>query len=245
MSLSHVLPTAGSTVRVLLMTSTVIVCGCSNPFAPSTDKPPPGQTIEPAPEATQPEIVMDNLERAFNERDKELYETLLDDGFWFTEPDCLGLVVFENGKEEELAIMGPRDGSSQGIFDIFRTIEYEFVPLELSTELGRDFPIAFEGDPDGHPDEDWEVFRGRVQILLLESADEGSRVDQTMTFKLRQGDDGLWRIRRWMTDALTGDCDPGAGDGGEDSAKRIAHKRITHKRIATLEPASWSQLKQR
>lgn len=236
MNLSHALPTARSVVRMLLITSiSVAWCSCSNPFAPSTDRPPPGEVLPPAPDATQPEIVMDNLERAFNERDKELYETLLDDGFWFTEPDCLGDVVFENGKEEELAIMGPRDGSSQGIFDIFRTIEYEFVPLERTTELGRDFPIAFEGDPDGHPDEDWEVFRGRVQILLLESADEGNRVDQTMTFKLRQGDDGLWRIRRWIDDPLTGDCNSGDGGGGEESAKRIA----------TFEPTSWSQLKQR
>ncbi len=235
MNLSHALPTA-SILRMLLIISTSVAWfSCSNPFAPSTDRPPPDQTVEPAAEATQPEIVMDNLERAFNERDKELYETLLDDAFWFSEPDCLGNMVLENGKEEELEIMGPRDGSSQGIFDIFRTIEYEFVPLERSTELGRDFPIAFEGDPDGHPDEDWEVFRGRVQILLLKSADDGNRVDQTMTFKLRQGDDSLWRIRRWLTDPLTGDCNSGEVDAGEGSAKRIA----------TLESASWSQLKQR
>ena len=31
---------------------------------------------------------MQNVARAFNERDKDLYETLLDDAFWFTETDC-------------------------------------------------------------------------------------------------------------------------------------------------------------
>jgi len=236
MNPSQLLPTTSNFARMLLFTAaTMTWYSCSNPFAPSTDKPPPDVTLEPAPEATQPEIVMDNLERAFNERDKELYETLLDDSFWFTEPDCLGDVVFENGKEEELEIMGPRDGSSQGILDIYRTIEYEFVPLARSTELGRDFPIAFEGDPDGHPDEDWEVFRGRVQILLLETPDDGFRVDQVMTFKLRQGEDGLWRIRRWIDDPLTGACDSLEPGGDTGSAKRIV----------TFESTPWAELKQR
>ena len=206
---------------------------CSNPFAPKTDRPPVGGSTEPPAQATEPEIAMDNLERSFNERDKELYETLLDDGFWFTEENCLGDVVFENGKEEELEIMGPRDGSRQGIFDIFRTIEYEFIPIERWTELGRDFPIAFEGDPDGHPDEDWEVFRGRVQILLLTAPDEGSRVDQDMNFKLRQGEDGLWRIRRWVDDPLAGDCDVGSSD--DETAKRIGNP----------DSLPWATLKQR
>lgn len=234
MKLSYACKTAS---RILLMTSVAAtIYSCSNPFAPSTKTPPPGEEKPPAPQATEPEIVMDNLERAFNERDKELYETLLDDGFWFTEENCLGDVVFENGKEQEIEIMfGPRDGSSQGIFDIFRTIEYEFVPISRKTELGRDFPIAFEGDPDGHPDEDWEVFRGRVQILLLEAPDQGSRVDQNMNFKLREGDDGLWRIRRWVDDALAGDCDSGGGGETDEGAAKRFDSGAT----------SWAQLKQR
>ena len=206
---------------------------CSSADASSKAVATNDTIIEPAEPACTPEIVMDNLERAFVERDKELYETLLDDGFWFTEENCLGDVVFENGKEQELAIMGPRDGSSQGIFDIFRTIEYEFIPIERTTELGRDFPLAFEGDPDGHPDEDWEVFRGRVQILLLEAPDEGSRVDQNMNFKLRQGADGLWRIRRWTDDALAGDCEADAGTEDDAAAKRNSGGGLS----------SWAQVK--
>ena len=203
---------------------------CTNPFAP-TPVPPPGPDPDPHRPATEPEIVMDNLERAVNEQDDVLYETLLDDGFWFTEPDCLGDVVYENGREEEIEIMfGPRDGASEGIFDIFRTINYEFLPIERRTELGRDSPIAFEGDPDGHPQEDWEVFRGRVRMLLLINADDGNRIDQDMSFKMRRGDDGLWRIRRWIDDPLAGDC------GGASVAKSTG---------TTLIHAPWAQHKER
>ena len=177
----------------------------------------------PAEPASTPEIALDNLERSFNERDKELYETLLDERFWFTEDDCAGNLVLHNDRETEIAIMGPRDGSSRGIFDQFRTIEYDFQLIERRTELGREFPNAFEGDPDGHPEEDWEVFRGRVEILLLESDNEGFQVSQVMTFKLREGDDGLWRMARWIDDVLAGEC------GGES--------------LKLAEASSWGRIK--
>ena len=186
----------------------LLLAGCSNPFAPDVERVEREQ-LPPPPEATTAQVVMDNLERAFNQRDKELYETLLDDAFYFTETDCRGDLKYWNDKEEELRIMGPRDGSSQGIFDIYRTITWDFHQSKRSTELGRDHPKSHEDDPDGHPDEDWEVFRGRVEILLLKTADDGYDVDQVMTFKMRQGDDDLWRIRRWMDDPLSTTCDEG------------------------------------
>ena len=206
---------------------------CSNPFAPK--KVEPGTPVQrpPAEKATSPEVALDNLERSFEERDKELYETLLDERFWFTEDDCAGNLIFQNGREEEIAIMGPRDGSSQGIFDQFRTILYDFQLIERRTELGRDFPNAFEGDPNGHPDEDWEVFRGRVVIELRVERDDGFDVVQNMNFKLRKGDDdGLWRMARWIDDPLAGDC------GGEETGKVVTP-------ATPGRPATWSQVKQR
>ena len=156
---------------------------------------------------------MMNLQRAFNEGDgnEVLYESIIDDDFWFTETDCLGDLILANGREDELDLMfGSRDGASRGLFHVFRQIEWNFTPSRRETELGRDYPDAFDGDPDGHPDEDWEVFRGRVEILLLEAEGEGFRVDQVMSFKMRQGPDGLWRMVRWIDDPLAGDCGDGA-----------------------------------
>lgn len=225
-----------SAVGAAAVAAGVLLAACGNPFAPKKFEVNTGRVVlPPAQEATEPEIVMDNLERAFNERDRDLYETLLDERYLFTEDDCLGNLVFENGREEELEIMGTRDGSSRGIFDVFRTVEWKFQLIERKTELGRDHPMAFEGDPDGHPEEDWEVFRGRVEMLLLKTDDDGFRVDQVMTFKLREGDDGIWRIVRWIDDPLEGDC---GGDGPEEeegSAKAGA---------TPLPSVSWSVLKQ-
>ena len=173
-----------------------------------------GFTPRPIPDATTPEQLMDNLARALRDRDIDLYETLIDEDFWFTETDCAGELLFANGREEELEVMGgSRDGSTQGIFDSFRIFEYDFTLIKRSTELGPEFPEAFPGDPDGHPDEDWEVFRGRVSMLLMLTADDGFRVEQDMNFKLREvtaegggGEAGLWKIVRW-DDPLSGGCD--------------------------------------
>ena len=140
-----------------------VACG-SNPFAPEIHTPTEAIVIPPAPPADRPEILMDNLNKAMNERDKDLYETLIDDRFWFTETDCAGELVWFNGKEEELEFIGgSRDGSQPGLFDIYRNFEFEFELISRSVELGAEYPKAHEDDPDGHPDEDWEVFRGRVK----------------------------------------------------------------------------------
>lgn len=199
---------------------------CSNPFAPDTHTPSPQPPEPPAPEATTPEQLMDNLARAMRTRDKQLYESLLDKDFWFTEDNCLGEVEYNNGLEEELQIMaGSRDGSQLGIFDIYRDFDFDFELIHRDQELGSEYPESYPGDPDGHPDEDWEVFRGRVQMLLLDENGDGYRVDQIMTYKLRlDPEDGLWKIVRWLNSGLSGDCG-GAG-------KRLANA------------FSWAALKQ-
>ena len=182
---------------------------------------------EPEPEpavATTPEQLMHNIARAMRGRDKALYETLLDEDFWFNETDCLGNTVFDNDLETELTIIvGSRDGSTKGLFDIFLDFSYDFELIRRLQELGTEFPEAFEGDPDGHPDEDWEVFYGRVQMLMLDENGDGYRVDQFMTFKLRLDEGGIWRMVRWLDDPLGGSSCVGAGKilVEEDSWGRI------------------------
>lgn len=205
------------------------ICGllalsaCGNPFAPKTQEPDQtGPIDQAAPPATTPQLFLDNLARAMRNRDKDLYESLLDKGFWFTEFNCLGEVEFNYDLEDELAIMiGSRDGSQPGIFDEFRDFTYDFTLIDPSRELGSEYPESFPGDPDGHPDEDWEVFYGRVQMELLRSAGEGFRVDQKMTYKLRlDPDDDLWKIVRWIDDPLGGGGN--CGEAGKRSANTFS-----------------------
>jgi hypothetical protein len=208
--------------KLAVLACLLAAAACTNPFAPK--KQTGGHDKDPAPAATTPEQLIDNLHRAMRDRDKDLYETLLDGDFWFTETDCQGNLVFANGREEELEIMGgSRDGSQDGIFDIYRTFEFEFSLLSRTVELGEEYPEAYPGDPDGHPDEDWTVFRGQVAMQILDENGDGYRVDQTMTYKLRLTEAGLWTMIRWVDDPLSGECEAG---------KRPAPQR------------TWSSLKQ-
>ena len=204
-----------ATIRSSLLSGLLLLCACENPFAPEPHIP---KGDPPPPAATSPKLLIDNLHQAMRSRKIEYYEDLLDRDFWFTETDCQGDLVLANGFEEEREIMGgSRDYSQEGIFDRFRTFEFYFFPIQLSVELASEYPEAFPGDPDGHPDEDWETIRGRVEMLLLDSNDDGFRVDQIMTYKLRLSDDGTWKIVRWIDDPLSGDCGSGKRAAGLSS----------------------------
>ena len=188
----------------------VVVAVCSCERGPFSITPVPVPETEDTPPATTPEQLMDNLARAMQDRDKALYETLLNEDFWFNETDCLGYIVFDNDLETELnIIIGSRDGDTKGLFDIFSDFSYDFELIRRWQELGSEYPEIYEGDPEGHPDEDWEVFYGRVQMLMLDENGDGFRVDQFMTFKLRQDEEGHWRMVRWLDDPLGGSCGSG------------------------------------
>ncbi len=74
--------------------------------------------------------------------------------------------------------MGTRDGSSRGIFDIYRTIEWGFL---LSRRWNSKWP---PGEQAGPEEEEWEGFRGLGKITLLNQSGESYFVDQMMTFKV-------------------------------------------------------------
>lgn len=194
----------------------VVVAVCSCERGPFPIMPVPVPETEDAPPATTTEQLLDNLDRAMRDRDKALYETLLDENFQFTEFDCLGNIVFYNDLEKELnIIVGSRDdredssSTEKALFDIFNEFHYDFHFLLRWQELGSEHPETFPGDPDAHPDEDWEVFSGRVLMRMLDENGDGYRVDQPMTFKVRYDEKGLWRIVRWIDDPLTGSCGSG------------------------------------
>ena len=163
---------------------------CWNPFAPQKTGPI-GKELEPP---TTPENLLARLDYAMNEREWEEYESLLDDDYWFSEPNELDSLNYEWGKDRDVE-------SVKHIFEEHTTFDFDFVYTRRWTELGVEYPG--EGH-DAHPDEDWEVFYGRVEMFMLEpNGVDGFRVDQNMSFKLRYNPETkLWYIIRWIDDPL-------------------------------------------
>ena len=179
----------------------VAVCSCERgpfPVMPEPVMPEP----EPEPVvATTPEQLMHNLARAMRDRDKALYETLLDEDFWFNETDCLGYTVFDNDLETELnIIIGSRDGSAKGLFDIFLDFSYDFELIRRWQELGSEHPETFPGDPDGHP-------RRRLGGFLRPSANADAR-----------------RERRWVSRRSAYDLQAATGRGRDLADGALARR---------------------
>ena len=168
---------------------------CSNPFAPEKKKGGgngnTGQTLK---EPTTPEILFENLDYAMNKQDIEVYEDLLDENYWFTEPSEIDSLDLAWGKVYDVDAV-------RNIFEIFTTFEFGFIASRRTIEPGIEYPG--EG-PDAHPDEDWDVFFGPVEMFMLDDNGDGFIVNQNMTFKLRQDPStGLYTIIRWITHPST------------------------------------------
>ena len=184
----------------------------------SDSKPIKSEPVPEVEEATTVEIFLTNFERAMDQRDEELLDQLLDERFFFSQDDCLGQNVFVNDRKTYLeCLTGNSDGSLEGIWDIFRDFNFDYNLIERTVELGPEFPNAFEGDPDGHPDEDWEVLRLQISVLMTDGQDNGSRINKIVFLKLRRDEAGLLRLVRWDNDSLAGDCSNGESVNQEPS----------------------------
>jgi len=144
--------------------------------------------------ATSPELLMENLRYAFKNRDAATVEDLLDSAFVFSEIDSNGAETTTFNLEQELGfIRGGGTEQRPGIFSIFHQVEYDFALIR-----------RWEETVEQPTEEKWDVFRGRVRILLLDASNDGFRVDQVMVFKLRQTSVGKWKIIRWISESIEG-----------------------------------------
>ncbi|MBI4530998.1 MAG: hypothetical protein HY709_05695 [Candidatus Latescibacteria bacterium] len=198
---------------VMLLLFPVFGCGIFSPDKKG-DPPKPGEKPPP----TTPELLMDNLEQAMEKRIIEEYEDLLDPNFWFAERSEIDTLDFGWGKDIERR-------SVKKIFEIFNTFTFEFTLGRQSIELKEEYPATFPDgslNEDGHPNEDWVVWYGRVQMTMLdETGENGFAVDQNMTFKMRRSNDVAkdpqtgeimkdangnplyrWTIIRWVDDPV-------------------------------------------
>ena len=144
---------------------------------------------------------MARLDYVMNERDLDGYESLLDEDYWFIEPNQLDSLNFEWNKVVD--VWGREDPYVAGVKKVFEgveTFEFGFEEYQRGTEHKEDF----QGDGiHAHPTEDWETFYGFVRMLMMKPDGDGFRVEQYMTFKLRY-DSGTkrWNIIRWIDDPL-------------------------------------------
>ena len=160
-------------------------------------------------------LLMRNLMWAIRDRDTARYASLLADDFWFIEWDCSDSVFFENRREAELLLIGGSPYSSYGgIFDAFGDIQAYYLQIfdhGFTRRQGRyDYQVPHV-PPDG---EQWLWVYARFKVNLLNHlTSDGNAtfrnyyVDQLTRIYMREDEDGLWRIVRWLADPIQRDED--------------------------------------
>lgn len=179
----------------------------------SPDKHPP-VTPPDYPAPTTPALVLDNVKQAMERRVIEEFEDLLDPNYIFSEPSLVDSLSFIWGRDVERRTV-------DAIFRTYSTFTFDYRPVFQRIEPKEEYPATLpDGTPneDGHPDEDWVVMYGLVQMTMRdETGENGYDVSQKMEFKLRKTSevakdpktgavlndpDGnplyLWKIIRWI-----------------------------------------------
>jgi len=185
--------------RKVLLVVLITTVGCWNPFAPPEERPPEGK--KELPPLDTPEHVLENLDYAMNHKDIDVYDRVLDEDYWFREPNELDDELDNGwGKERDVEMV-------RKVFEYFDVFEYKLLGGQRYLEFGSGTDLSQMGesdvaltpdDPDDHPGEVWVVFSRPVDMKMYNySDDRGFIVNQLFELKLRKGKDGLWRIIRW------------------------------------------------
>jgi Zn-dependent protease with chaperone function len=163
-----------------------------------------GSPLAPGSVSGGPLLVLAHLEQALEGRDLERYVSLLDRDFLFIEADCSGTPLFYTRRRDEVRMLG----GQEGVFKRADAVGFDFELERFYREKGRDFPKAYAGDPDGHPQEDWQVLSGQASWVVKTVSGQQHSWRQDVTLKLRQVEQD-WRIVRW------GDAPLGCGASDE------------------------------
>ncbi len=182
-------------MSTLLVVVAAFSVSCRNPFAPPEHKHQSDTQLSIKPPTT-PENVINNLIYAMNNRDIEAYEDCLDEDYRYYSPpifpDDLGSYL-DWGRDYDVTII-------RRIFGLDPAYDKPgFEIIQFTFDYGKPWIELGEDNPEEHPDEDWVVFKGTVDIYLYsdESKEHGHHVNQTMIYKLREDSEGNWTIVRW------------------------------------------------
>jgi hypothetical protein len=166
----------------------VVLClagGCSNPFSPPNIGPRGGAPIK---SLTSPENVLDNLVYAYEQRDFDVYETLLDPDFVF--------VYFDPERVEGIeTVVVPRDGPSG---DLERTRRLLRVFDEIRIPVFRVTETSVDSTGSRTLQKRRVAFQLTLRDLDGDFGFESFEASGDAMFWLGQSSfNGLWHIVRW------------------------------------------------
>ena len=181
----------------MMIMASGLTLACSNPFAlpeaePGLLAPILPQNCAECPDSVNAFAVLSNFKYAYENRDIDVYENLLDNDFLF-----IYLDQDRQGQIEEIEV--PRDGISGDLARTRRMFE-AFNEIRLDTWIPRRLEPEGVGSID-HPGETWEVWIVTFHLFLKDLTGGYSyrqyEANGLAYYKIRKCADGYWRIIIW------------------------------------------------
>jgi hypothetical protein len=190
-------------LKITFIAGSILLLSCSNPFAPPEVGPGILAPILPqncseCPDSVNAFAVLSNFKYAYENRDIDVYENLLDNDFIFIYID-----QDLHGEIEEIEV--PRDGTSGDIARTRRLFE-AFNEIRLDTWIPQRIEPEGPTYPD-HPGETWEVWLVTFHLFLRDLTGtynfQQFEANGLAFYKMRASDDGYWRIVVWEDHSFT------------------------------------------
>ena len=142
-----------------------------------------------------PEVVIDNLKVAFNDRDIDLFERCLHPDYFYESPSEIDSLEVKLARSEEVQIIGR-------IFDdctafVFTTSAYSMIKEYGSNFQDEDIPQG-SNKSDEHPDDIWYIYTYDISMDLYLKTYGDQKVQQFMKFVLVEDQENHWSIIRWI-----------------------------------------------
>ena len=181
----------------LIALTGLLLAGCGL-FAPPKIT---GDDAEPPPpDSTTAQSVMDNLERAFDKRDRILYETSSTTPSGSPRPTAGVTFSTTTARRRSCGSWAPATARPTGSSTSTAPSTGSSTPPGATPSSAETAPTASRAIPTGTPTRTGRCSGAGWRSCCSRRPDEGYYVDQVMTFKMRKGDDDLWRIVRWLDD---------------------------------------------
>jgi len=179
--------------RLILSVVIILIIASSCIFAPKEGEKrpnPPGKWQEPI----TPDIVVENMNVAFNDLDIDFYERCIHEDYFYDSPSEIDSLSVESwSRSTDVRVMG-------NIFDDCTSIVYTPIYISQVKEYGKNVPDIPQGAEisEGHPNQIWYKYNYNISIDLYSRKYGELKVQQFMIYIFVEDPKNHWSIIRWI-----------------------------------------------
>ncbi|MFC1541126.1 hypothetical protein ACFL50_01610 [Candidatus Latescibacterota bacterium] len=180
-------------IASILIAAALSMLSSSCIFAPKEGERKVDDTVGKWQTPVAPDIVIENLKVAFNDRDIDLYERCLHVNYFYESISEIDSLNVSWSRSTDVSVM-------RNLFD--DCLSFVFIPIQSSIikEYGSGITDIPEGAQisDEHPNEIWRIYNYDISMDLSFRTHGEMRVHQFMKYAMVEDENGHYSIIRWI-----------------------------------------------